>query len=553
MQGNKKILKSKLNLEAMYKRYKKFLKGAKEGEVVTRFPPEPSGYLHIGHIKAACLNYHYSKMFKGKFLLRFDDTNPSKEKEEFKESILKDLKTLNIIPDQISNSSDHFDFFLKKCDEFIAAGLGYCDALDSKTMKEQRMNKIDSIYRNTPIAENLKIWEEMKIGEQKKYCVRAKINMQSNNGCLRDPVIFRHCEIPHHITGTKFKVYPTYDFACPIIDSIEGVTHAMRSNEYSDRNALYSYMLKKMKLRKVKIQDFSRLNFINTTLSKRKLGWFVGQGIVTGWDDPRFPTTQGILRRGMMVDTLIEFMIEQGPSKNSNLMEWDKIWAKNRKRIDKISPRYSMISKKNAVSVEVVDTDGQYLTSTLIPLHPKDKSIGQKSLTKSTSLLVEGEDVKDLKAGSKIVLMKWGVFELKSVDLENKKITAKYLPEDKDFKHPPKINWINQNPNSNLVIKILEYGHLLTVAKPDAEKEFKDFVNMNSKYEMDFVAEGSIRSLEKGDVVQFERRGFYILDSKKITDTKELKMEFIFIPDGKTKTMSGLNTNIDSKKLSKGN
>lgn len=181
--------------------------------------------------------------------------------------------------------------------------------------------------------------------------------MASDNGCLRDPVIYRKCLVPHHITGTKYKIYPTYDFACPIIDSHEGVTHALRSSEYADRNALYNFMLKKMNLRKVKIQDFSRLNFVKTTLSKRKLNWFVDEGIVGGWDDPRFPTVRGIMRRGMTVVALTEFMLDQGPSKNSNLMEWDKIWATNRKIIDKECHRYTAVSQNNSCSLEVVETD----------------------------------------------------------------------------------------------------------------------------------------------------------------------------------------------------
>lgn len=207
----------------------------------------------------------------------------------------------------------------------------------------------------------------------KDFCLRARINMQSDNGCLRDPVIYRKSLVPHHQTGTKYKIYPTYDFACPIIDSVEGVTHALRSNEYSDRNALYDFMLKKLNLRKVKIQDFSRLNFVKTTLSKRKLNWFVDEKIVSGWDDPRFPTVRGIMKRGMTVEALTEFMLEQGPSKNSNLMEWDKIWALNRKMLDRDCHRYTAVSQDDCVYLEVVDTDEKYFEAIEVQLHPKNK------------------------------------------------------------------------------------------------------------------------------------------------------------------------------------
>lgn len=180
--------------------------------------------------------------------------------------------------------------------------------------------------------------------------------MTSNNGCMRDPVIYRRQDAPHHATGTRFKIYPTYDFVCPIIDSIEGVTHALRSNEYADRNELYKYMLKKLNLREVKIQDFSRLNFVNTTLSKRKLNKIIQVGLVSGWNDPRMPTVKGILRRGMTVTSLVEFMLEQGPSKNANLMFWDKFWALNRKRIDKIVPRFTAIESKEKIVAKIVET-----------------------------------------------------------------------------------------------------------------------------------------------------------------------------------------------------
>lgn len=299
----------------------------------------------------------------------------------------------------------------------------------------------------------------MEKGDEKAkdFCLRAKINMQSNNGCLRDPVIYRKCLVPHHATGTKFKIYPTYDFACPIIDAHEGVTHAMRSNEYSDRNHLYNYMLKKLELRKVKIQDFSRLNFVKTTLSKRKLNWFIDEGIIAGWDDPRFPTVRGIMRRGMTLPALTEFMLSQGPSKNSNLMEWDKIWALNRKILDKTSPRYTAISKENCAFLEVVDTDEKYFEAIEAPLHSKKKELGTKMIMRDKNLMVEKEDVQDMDKGSKMVLLKWGVFEVVEADKENMKFKVKYLPEDKDFKNPPKITWLASSKAYTVEIVAEEY------------------------------------------------------------------------------------------------
>lgn len=230
------LIEKELDVEELYKKYNKFLKGAKEGEVVTRFPPEPSGYLHIGHIKAAMLNYHFAKMYKGKMIFRLDDTNPAKEKLEYQESIIEDLKTLNIYPDKHTSTSDYFDLLMEKAVEFIKEGNAYCDDTDEDLMKQERLQKKESKHREQSIEETLRIFSLMAKGEPeyKSYCLRARINMQSNNGCMRDPVIYRKNDTPHHATGTKYKIYPTYDFVCPIVDSLEGVTHALRSNEYAD-------------------------------------------------------------------------------------------------------------------------------------------------------------------------------------------------------------------------------------------------------------------------------------------------------------------------------
>jgi glutamyl-tRNA synthetase len=308
-----------------------FLPGAEKGKVITRFAPEPSGYLHIGHVKAAMLCYYAAKHFSGKMILRFDDTNPSKEKGEFLESIKADLKKLEIVPDIVSYSSDHFPKLRELMTELIKKGKAYCDDIEPAKMKEDRMNGIKSAKRDTSIEENLKIWKQM-IGENpsseiKKYCIRGKIDYQNANKCLRDPVFYRFTEEKHDRLPDNYHLFPCYDFACPCIDAIEGVTHAMRANEYSDRIPMYEWVQDSLNLRKVNIYEFSRLNLIQTVLSKRYLKWFVETGRVEGWDDPRFPTVQGIIRRGLLPQALKDFCLEQGASKKTNLMEWDKIYA----------------------------------------------------------------------------------------------------------------------------------------------------------------------------------------------------------------------------------
>ena len=231
-----------IDLGKQYAQYKNVLKDAREGEVVTRFPPEPSGYLHIGHIKAALLNYHYAKMYKGKMILRFDDTNPSKEKDEFVQSIMEDLKTLRIYPDKITHTSDYFDYLQTVMEKLIKEGRCYCDDTPVEKMRMERDTGVESVNRNKTPEENLKIFKEILEGTALTWCVRGKCNMQNKNKCMRDPVFYRiNIKFEHHRTGTKYKAYPTYDFACPIVDSIEGVTHCLRTNEYSDRIEMYKW------------------------------------------------------------------------------------------------------------------------------------------------------------------------------------------------------------------------------------------------------------------------------------------------------------------------
>ncbi|GJN93940.1 hypothetical protein Rhopal_006999-T1 [Rhodotorula paludigena] len=271
------------------------LPGAVRGQVVTRLPPEPSGYLHIGHAKAAILNQYFARMYDGKFLVRFDDTNPSKEKAEFEQSIVEDLALLGIKADATSYTSDYFDQLQQYAVQMIKLGKAYADDTEQEVMRDQRMNGVASARRELPVDESLARFAEMATGsaEGKRWCIRAKMSVDDPNKALRDPVIYRVNDLPHHRTGAKWKIYPTYDFACPVVDSLEGVTHALRTNEYRDRNPQYQWMLDALSLRKVDVWDFGRLAFVYTLLSKRKLKWFVEEGHVSGWDDPRFPTVRG--------------------------------------------------------------------------------------------------------------------------------------------------------------------------------------------------------------------------------------------------------------------
>lgn len=286
---------------------------AEAGKVRLRFAPEPSGYLHIGHSKAALLNQYFAERYKGEVIIRFDDTNPDKESNEFVDNLLKDIETLGIKYRTVTYTSDYFPKLMEMAGKLIREGKAYVDDTPREQMQKERMDGIESRCRNNGVEENLKLWKEMIAGSERgtMCCVRGKLDMQDPNKSVRDPVYYRCNQTPHHRIGAKYKVYPTYDFACPFVDAVEGITHALRSSEYHDRNDQYYRIQTDMGFRKVHIYEFSRLNLVYTLLSKRKLLWFVQNGLVEGWDDPRFPTVQGIVRRGLKIEALIQFILEQ--------------------------------------------------------------------------------------------------------------------------------------------------------------------------------------------------------------------------------------------------
>jgi len=289
-------LKTKIKSRTANASFELGLPNAKEGQVVTRLPPEPSGYLHIGHAKAAILNQYFAQSYKGKFLVRFDDTNPSKEKAEFQDSILQDLELMGVKPDKLSYTSDYFDQLFQYAIHMIKLGKAYTDDTLQEDMRKQRMDGTPSTHRNESVEDNLSHFSLMQSGSKEglSWCLRAKISIDDPNKAMRDPVIYRCNLEPHHRLGNKWNIYPGYDFACPIVDSIEGVTHALRTNEYRDRNAQYTWMLDALSLRRVDIWDYGRVAFVYTLLSKRKLKAMIEEKhLVSGWDDPRFPTIRG--------------------------------------------------------------------------------------------------------------------------------------------------------------------------------------------------------------------------------------------------------------------
>ncbi|KAK9412005.1 bifunctional glutamate/proline-tRNA ligase [Crotalus adamanteus] len=521
------------------------LPGAEMGKVIVRFPPEASGYLHIGHAKAALLNQHYQVTFKGKLIMRFDDTNPEKEKEDFEKVILEDVAMLQIKPNQFTYTSDHFEKIMKYAEKLIHEGKAYVDDTPAEQMKMEREQRIESKHRNNSVEKNFQMWEEMKKGTEfgQTCCLRAKIDMNSNNGCMRDPTLYRCKNQPHPRTGNKYNIYPTYDFACPIVDSVEGVTHALRTTEYHDRDEQFYWIIEALGIRKPYIWEYSRLNLNNTLLSKRKLTWFVNEGLVDGWDDPRFPTVRGVLRRGMTVEGLKQFIAAQGSSRSVVNMEWDKIWSFNKKVIDPVAPRFTALLKDKIVTINIPEAQEEMKE---VAKHPKNAEVGLKPIWYSPKVLIDGADAETLTEGETVTFINWGNIIITKIykNLTGKitSMDAKLNLENKDYKKTTKITWLAKASSASLTPTIcMNYEHLITKPVLGKEEDFKQYINRNSKQEELMLGDPCLKDLKKGDIIQLQRRGFYICDEpyEPISpySCKEAPCILIYIPDGHTKEM----------------
>jgi len=402
-------------------------------------------------------------------------------------------------------------------------------------MQAERMDRVESYKRNSNPEDNLKIFESLLKGEPEaqKYCMRAKIDMSSVNGTMRDPVLYRFNDTPHHRTGTKHKAYPTYDFACPIIDSIEGVTHALRTTEYNDRDEQYAWIQKALSLRTVHIQAFGKMNFVHTVLSKRKLNWFVENNLVEGWFDPRFPTVQGCIRRGMNVDALKSFIIGQGASRRVITMEWDKFWSENKKILEERSPRYMGVDEKDAVVFTITNVSDEII-STSVQIHPQKPENGMRVMRRFNKLYIDQVDAVTFTEGEEVTFIRWGNFFIDKIEKVDGKVismSGRYHPEATNFSKTKKTTWLAAIPDT-VPLKIFEFDHLITKAKLEEDEKFENFVNTNSKKEYTAIGDPCLRTVQEGDVIQLERKGFFRCDVA-YNGKKDSPVVLFYIPDGK--------------------
>ena len=421
--------------------------------------------------------------------------------------------------DQFTHTSDHFDKLLDYSVRMIKEGKAYADDTDPEEMKKEREARTESKNRQNSVEKNLQMWEEMVKGsvQGQKCCVRAKIDMNSNNGTLRDPTMYR-CKPEIHLhTGDKYKVYPTYDFACPIVDSVEGVTHALRTTEYHDRDEQYMWFLEALNLRKPHIYEYSRFNLQNTVLSKRRLTWFVDSGKVRGWDDPRFPTVRGILRRGMTVEALKQFIVAQGSSRSVVMMDWDKIWAINKKFTDDIAPRHTALLNGKTVQVNLKGIDKE--ESKQMPKHPKNESVGKKTVWFGPKILIDESDALTIKEDDMVTFMDWGNAKILKIHKTNdgksiREIDAELHLDNKDYKKTLKITWLPM-PSTNVSfvpVKCYHFDHIISKAVLDKDEDFKLYCDHKTEFVFDVLGDTEMKNIKKGDIIQISRRGYYICD-----------------------------------------
>ena len=548
------------------------LPGADKKPVCTRFPPEPSGYLHIGHAKAVLLNDYFAheQYPGGTLILRFDDTNVEKEKTEYQDAILEDVALLGVKPDKISYTSNYFDEIDRYCVQMIKDGKAYADDTLAETMSAQRMAREASARRDESVQDNLDRFNLMKSGdpEGRKWCIRAKISFDNVIAALRDPVIFRcprNPELPHHRTGTKYKAYPTYQFACPVVDYLEGVTHALRTTEYNEQDIQYKWILKKgLGLESPNIYQFSKIQFIRTLMSKRKLTKLVDSGVVTGWDDPRMPTVRGIRRRGLTVEGLRRFMISQGASNRVVSMDWHTIWAENKKVIDVTAARYTAIDQDH-VEAHINGIEGEIPRFENHPKHARHP-LGDKKVAYSDTILIEQEDASDLTEGEEVTLMNWGNAIVKSIEFADEPATdgadsTKYSTTDTknitdgikdlsmhpkrkatklifdlhlagDFKQTKKkLTWLCKDQDL-VTVELCDFDSLLTKDKLDDDDDWEKYLNPHTEFKSEAVADLNVWDVQNGEVIQFDRKGYYRCD---VAADKEKGSKGIFfkVPTGK--------------------
>jgi glutamyl-tRNA synthetase len=468
------------------------LEGAENGKVVTRFPPEPNGYPHIGHAKAAIIDEEYARMYGGKLVLRFDDTNPENERLEYYAAIKVGLDWLGVKYDLVKNTSDDIELIHEKAKGFLESGYAYVCTCDKDTISKNRREMLSCKCRSGDLGQNMKRWNDMfKKYKPGEAIVRFRGDMNSENTVMRDPILLRIIDEPHPLLKDKNRVWPNYDFAVAIEDSIDGITHAFRTKEYELRNELYYAILDKLKMRKPKMLEFSRLEFEGMPVSKRVLKPLVEEGKVSGYDDPRLPTLEAMRRRGIVPEAIRKFVLSLSFTKSDTLAPFETLESFNRKIIDPTSIRLFI-----AIEPVKLTITNNKITEIEIPNHPQ-KDMGKRRIELDGTFYISGQDIKNLKLGDEVRLLE--LYNIKitklGVDVEAEVASSNFKPEI------PKIQWVPSK--SAIKIEVLVPKILFVDEK----------FNENSLEIVQALAEPYYLELNVGAEIQFVRYGYCRKDS----------------------------------------
>ena len=504
------------------------------GNVVTRFPPEPNGYLHIGHAKSMCLNFGLAQEYGGRCHMRFDDTNPAKEEEEFVDGILEDVRWLGWDWGQhLYFASDHFDKLYDFAIDLIKKGKAYVDDLDQEQIRKYRGTLtepgVESPYSNRSVEENLALFQSMKNGEcdEGQRVLRAKIDMSSGNINMRDPVLYRVLKTPHHRTGDKWVVYPMYDFAHGQSDSVEGVTHSICTMEYEDHRPLYDWLLDALDVYHPQQIEFARLNLSHTVMSKRKLAQLVNKGHVSGWDDPRMPTLAGLRRRGYTPESIRRFCEIVGVAKRQNVIEIALLEHAIRNDLNARAARVLAVLRPLKVVIENYPEDQvEHLDAVNNPENP---DAGARKVPFSRELYIERDDFMEdppkkffRLAPGREVRLRYGYFitctdVVKDEAGEIIELRCTYDPETRGGQSPDgrkvkgTIHWVSARHAVNTEVRL--YEHLFTSERPDEEADFLSTLNPDSlEVVADAKVEPSLAGALTGERFQFERLGYFAVD-----------------------------------------
>ena len=506
-----------------------------------RFPPEPNGFLHIGHVKAICVNFSLAKKYKAPVVLRFDDTNPVKEEQQYIDAIKKDISWLGFKWDEERFASDYFEQLYNWALELIKNGKAYVDSQSSTLMAEQKGTPTspgeNSIYRDRPIKENIRLFNEMRQGvyAEGKHVLRAKISMNANNMLLRDPVIYRVIKKEHPRTGSSWVVYPLYDWAHGESDYIEQISHSLCTLEFKPHRELYNWFLKQIadpnKL-KPKQREFARLNLSHTITSKRKLMLLVSSGVVSGWDDPRMPTISGLRRRGYPPVALQEFVRLAGVAKRENIIEASLLEFCAREELNKTSNRVMVVLDplKLTITNYPSDTDEMVVSEN----NPENPLSGEREMPFGKEIFIEKEDFKPeanrkffrLTIGKEVRLKSAYIIKANELVYDDQnnvvEVLCTYDPksksgsgsEESQRKVKGTLHWVSKK--GSVDIKVNEYDRLFEHPNPasaESNEELLKMINPNSSKTSIAKAEPFLSNAQKGDRFQFQRKGYFIVDN----------------------------------------